>query len=322
MNAKTFSGIGLCALLAAACSADKVTSGARPVTGDSGSGGASGAGGNGGQGGGGGKSSGGTGDAGLAGADLKWKVLPASDPNSDAPPSGIAGVHVCVDEHPEIACADSDADGFFTLKHLPQTSDVVLELTKDGYIPQLVAIETSDIDMNAVQNPVQMTPTGADLSATLGFTVDGTNLGAIGFFVLGAVGSGFGPLPGSTATLTPDGAKGPFYYHADGQYDPALKKTESYGGAYLNVPEGNYKLTFTPPPGYDCAGISFPFAGWGFPVANEPAVTFPVKKGHLTGGVGNFCTPNGNPISTDGGSHTDASTGPVDGGPGGAKDGG
>jgi hypothetical protein len=268
--------IGVVCALAIGCSEDK-----QAATGSSPDGGA-----------GGGAGSGGKGSGGAPAANtskLHWQVTElAASPTT--PPPAIEGVDICVHEHAEIPCVKTDKDGFFDLAGLPRDTALNITFKKTGYVPTLKSIETSNTDMDATGNPpINMIAEGTP-PTDFGFTVDVTK-GILSFFVIGPAEAGFGPLPGSTATLSPKAGNGPIYFGEEpNSYDVNAKATYSFGGNFYNLDEGDYKVTFAAPPGNDCAGISFPFSGWGVPVSGEPAVTAKVLPGHVTWQVGNFCT--------------------------------
>jgi len=267
--------IGLFGALALGCSDDTVAATTSP---EGGSGGSAGTG---------GKGSGGAPAANTS--TLHWLVTePAASPTTPPPP--IEGVDICVHEHDEIPCVKTDKDGFFDLAGLPRDTALNITFKKTGFIPTLKSIETSNTDIDASGNPpINMIVEGAP-PTDLGFTVDPTK-GILSFFVIGPAEAGFGPLPGSTATLSPKAGNGPIYFgETPNSYDVNAKATYSFGGNFYNLDEGDYKVTFTAPPGNDCAGISFPFSGWGVPVANEPAIMAKVLPGYITWQVGNFCT--------------------------------
>jgi hypothetical protein len=287
--------MGLFGALALGCSDDTV---AVATSADGGSGGSAGAGGK------------GTGGAPAANTSrLHWQVTElASAPTT--PPPAIEGVDICVHEHDEIPCAKTDKDGFFDLAGLPRDTALDIIFKKTGYVPTLKSIETSNTDMDATGNPpINMVAEGTP-PTDFGFTVDVTK-GVLSFFVIGPAEAGFGPLPGSTATLSPNSGNGPIYFgEGPNTYDVNAKATYSFGGNFYNLDEGDYKVSFTAPPGNDCAGISFPFSGWGVPVANEAAVRAKVLAGHVTWQVGVFCT-----VALPGDAGTDAATpGAGDGG--------
>jgi hypothetical protein len=135
-----------------------------------------------------------------------------------------------------------------------------------------------------------LVPVNPDLEDVLGIQIDPAK-GRLGFIVVGGgAGEALGPIPGSSATLTPEAGDGPFYYDADGQMDLTATSALHWGGTFFNVPEGDYKVTFAAPID-SCAPISFPFASWGWPIAGETAVRAPVRAGFQTWGLAVYCPP-------------------------------
>jgi hypothetical protein len=230
---------------------------------------------------------------------VDWRVVKQGDPNAPSP--GLAGVKVCVDGHAEVSCVTTDAQGDFSLGFLPDGSEIVLVLEKDGYVPTLKPITTGYTDTTVAQ-PITMYR-AADLPTNLGFAVDAKGAGSIDFLVIvrpqdDAVLAG--PLPGAVAALSPAAGESAVYFGTPGVLDPTLKATLSSGGnfalgtassgRFFNVPPGDYTLTFTPPPKYRCSSFASP-ADWGFPVPDQPAVRVPVREGYNTANVGVYCVP-------------------------------
>lgn len=205
----------------------------------------------------------------------------------------VAGATVCVDDHPEVDCQQTDAEGIFTLTNLPADSDVVLTLTKRGYLPTVKLIHTQSVDASVPQALVVLRE--SDLPAGL----DGTK-GVIGFFVFDfPPGSGTPKnLPGVKVWLSPETEAKPIY-QVEGEYDSSLTATPEIpddansvglftGGKYLDVPPGEYELHFTPPDGYKCQSIGVNWSG--IPVPGEEAVRVIVRAGYYTADVGMNCT--------------------------------
>jgi len=234
------------------------------------------------------------------GVNLSWRVVAQSTPTAVYP--GIEGAKVCVDAQPEIGCATTDAHGNFTLKDLPKSTELVLTVEKDGYIPSLKPIETAD-RFTLVPQPVVMFK-AADLPTDLGFAIDTQGSGIVDFFVLVFQGDNQtnpNPLAGVHVALSPTTGKDPVYFREPGVFDPALKATDSFGGTaglgnltsghFFNVPPGEYTVTFTAPAGYTCASLTSPVPAWGFPVPGQSAVRVPVRAGYNTANIGMHCQP-------------------------------
>jgi len=84
---------------------------------------------------------------------LNWQSVALGEPNVAYP--GIQGAKVCVDAQPGVNCATTDARGHFLLKDVSPNAEVVLTIEKDGYIPSLKPIRTTDED-NVVSQPIVM----------------------------------------------------------------------------------------------------------------------------------------------------------------------
>ena len=61
---------------------------------------------------------------------LAWSVV--DSPDAAGSFHGIQGVTVCVDHHPEIDCAVTDASGAFELRDVPNHVELLLTLKKAG----------------------------------------------------------------------------------------------------------------------------------------------------------------------------------------------
>jgi hypothetical protein len=237
---------------------------------------------------------------------LKWQVVasptpgtgPAPDP--DAGSMGIPDVTVCVNGHAEIPCAMTGPDGTFSLPGLPQATDVVVTFKKDGYVPALKAVETARTDMQTT-NPIPMF-LSSDSQPDLGFPIDMQQKGAVFFFAIGPAppdsGAQFGPDQGATVTLSPTSGNGPLYGD-NNFFDASAMSIVGGAGEYYNVDPGDYVLTVDDP-NHNCAPISFPFGGWGYPLP-PASVKFPVLAGYMTVQVGFLCTPKARIVPVDGG---------------------
>jgi hypothetical protein len=205
----------------------------------------------------------------------------------------------------------TDADGRFALGGLPPDERLVLTMTKEGWIPLLKTIETTNTDVDG-GTPSFMTPLEAFEMLDYGVDIDWETHGAINFFAIGSNDGplGFGPFLGSKVSITPADGDGPIYLGEDGMPDLTAESTKTYGGAFLNLPEGDYELTFTPGSPAECAAISAPWSGWGWPTGGDGTVKTRVVAGHWTWAVGVLCTPlsgggDGGPAA-DGGSDAGA----------------
>jgi hypothetical protein len=253
---------------------------------------------------------------------LQWEIIeglgPASDGGMDAsadmdaatgdggefeaPP--IAGVTVCVNQMPSIACVTSASDGTFTLEGLPGGTNLALTLNKTGYIPTLIPIQTARTDMDGRSTPVSMNSSAAPPPA-VPVTLDWTESGQILAFAIGPSPTGamnnFPDDPGAVISLSPMSGSGPYYQSTGGSYDLDASAYDGFYAMYVNVAPGMYTLTYTDSRN-DCEAINFPYSGWGFPVTTPPhSIQVPVLAGYLTGAVGVLCTPNSTIVKVDGG---------------------
>jgi hypothetical protein len=293
----------LFALAGAACGSGTSASGAQPETAKSSEGG--------GGGGGGSAESGPSGDAsgGSGTVSLTWQVIsvhlagsgnPDAGQNAgDGGQTGVSDVTVCVHGHGEVPCVTTASDGTFVLPGLPPATDVAVTFNKDGYISVLKPIETARTDMQTT-NPIAMARS-SDPTPDVGFPIDRQQKGAIVFFAIAPPpdgGAGFTADLGATATLTPASGNGPLYVGENNFFDAGLMSITPGGiGEYFNVDPGDYTLTIHDSK-HDCAPISFPFGGWGYPSPPQ-SVKFPVLAGYATAGVGFFCTAKIAIVATD-----------------------
>jgi hypothetical protein len=199
------------------------------------------------------------------------------------PPVFLEGVEVCVHEHPDIPCAETDDAGRVELAGLPRDTPLDLTFHKDGYIPTLKTIETSFVDMDGTANPVMMPAVGT--LGTPGVELELETKGVLGFFAVGDS----GPVPGTKVSLSPASGDGPFFVGLDGVIDPDATATLAVGGVFFNLEPGEYTLT-TSAEGRKCAGMSFPFAAFGIPAGGESVIGH-VLPGYYTWQVGTLCTP-------------------------------
>lgn len=296
-------GLGVCALLAvAACSS---TSKDKSAAGSDG-GGTGGSNGKGGAG-----NAGGGADSGTRLFKLNWAFADATPVSAEAgapdaapvakPPLG--GVKVCVDQHKEIDCVTSAADGTFTLAGLPPLTNLVLTFDKTGYVRASKTIQTASTDMQGTP-PIDIFPTGTIDVPPDGVTLE-TGKGAVLFFTIGPVPGSSDPnafrgLAGASVAISPVAGKGPFYIAANStKIDKSLTKTGSGTGYFYNLDPGDYTLLFDDPV-VDCAPISIGLSGWGVPVPPN-GTKFTVLADYTADEIGVFCTQKSVIVGGDGG---------------------
>ena len=248
----------------------------------------------------------GGGDAGKKdGFVLEWSVTDGAGLfGGDGGPapmlSGLSGVKVCVDDMPNIACATTDAKGAFELDGVPGLTSLVLTLDRDDYVPASKSIQTADTDMNVNGSSILMYPTGS-LKPPDGVQ-QAPDTGSVDFFAIGPKDDdpkSFVVLSDVTVALSPAKGQGPYFSDGRGVYDPQATATVGGFGFYLNLPPGEYTLTFTDPK-HDCAPVSAPIGGFGVPVP-PTSVKFTVLAGYLTEEVGVYCLEQSVIIDPDAG---------------------
>jgi hypothetical protein len=221
---------------------------------------------------------------------LDWRVNWYDAATGDF--TNLKGATVCVDDHPEVECQLTDADGLFTLTGLPSDSDIVLTVEKNGYLPsvKLMHMPTTNAFVPLGIGLVRE----ADLPTTDG-ELDLKSNGVLDFFVFDSSTGASVPaaLPGVKVTLSPETEARPLYQASDGTYDASLRATPQAdgftGGLFLNVPPGDYKLSFTPPGGYTCHVIGY--GTWGVAVEGEQAIRLTVRAGYFSPALGMDCFP-------------------------------
>ena len=216
----------------------------------------------------------------------------------------LAGVQVCVYQNSSFPCVTTQADGTFTLPGLPVRTQLTLALTKSGYLSYLLPIATASTDTDERNNPVIMSPSGQTPAVPV--AVDGQNKGSISAFAVNIGGTNqnvFAMVPGVTqVTLSPASGNGPYFVNdMTNEYDYSATSFVGTQAVYFNVDPGTYTLTYANSTN-DCEPVSFPFAGFGWPLTTPAhSIKIVVAAGYVTGIVGFLCTPNAVIVSVDGG---------------------
>jgi hypothetical protein len=243
----------------------------------------------------------------------------AAGNNGDGGPPGVPGVQVCL--YPMDAaipspsastsndCVMSAADGTFFFPSVPVRTNLAVTLTKTGFLPVLLSIQTASAAMDARTNPVDMFPSNGQQDPIPGITIDWQNKGQIFLFVIGPAPDGglnFAGDPGVIVSMSPTSGNGPYYQDTNANFVPSATAFIENLAAYFNVAGGTYTLTFDDSATKtDCepiAGALAPAALWGFPVPTPPhTLQVLVAPGYVSGLVGALCTPVSVLVSTDGG---------------------
>lgn len=216
----------------------------------------------------------------------------------------LGGVEVCVVGHDEIDCDTTESNGTYTLKHVPEDSNLLISFDKEEFVRgvRMLVTKESDYDILAetVLGELQL---GIDQAELLGVDLSGVSGGGVQFFAARA-GDGVlqaGPFGPYTATLTTlegdpaqcDGKDGltpcePLYIGEDGNVDPDLTMASSMGvGGFGNVPPGEYLLRIDAPDMICDQALAE--SGW--KSDDREAVRVKVIDGWATMQVGLFCQP-------------------------------
>ncbi|HRH00177.1 MAG TPA: hypothetical protein PLR99_28225 [Polyangiaceae bacterium] len=168
------------------------------------------------------------------------------------------GFEVCVYEHPEVACALSKNGGMVELTGVPASSELLVSVTKAGYVPQLrfVVTETADLVMGTPRGP--FTPESmASETARVGVTFDAAKTTLV-VAAYEATDAGVTPALGATFTLAPASGSGPFYLDEGNHLNPDTKGLTSQAGAwFVNLDPGEGEVVVkTSDAGRVCAARS------------------------------------------------------------------
>lgn len=163
----------------------------------------------------------------------------------------IEGVLICVIVPLGGPCVMSAADGTFTATGIPETTEMLVELTAPLYQPALATVTTGTTDVT-FSYLMAKRATVSTLGTIIGQRIDATK---------GQIFVQAGDAAGVTVTLSPASGTGPFYSTATGIPSRTLTETTVSGAAvFANVDPGEYIVTFShatlmcPPTGFAWAG--------------------------------------------------------------------
>jgi hypothetical protein len=159
----------------------------------------------------------------------------------------IADAKICVLDHPDLACATTDANGDYTFA-LPDLhgQQLAVEVTATDHLGQIRLV---------TETPGAVWPSGwhvetdslamIEMNKMAGFTFPGEGTG---FLIVQADGATAGSLSGATISLSPASGKGPVYWDTNGP-NPTLTATMSSAPAasFGNLAPGRYQVTVTAP---------------------------------------------------------------------------
>lgn len=190
---------------------------------------------------------------------------------ANAASPGVEGVEVCVHENSDVPCVMTDAKGKFALDGVPTEVAYLLTFHKDGYGKVVRQQPPAVADVTIYEPDSRLAKVDiaeADLAAA-GVTPDDTK-GSIGFGA--AVNNDAGTespfafkvaglldlifLEGYTVSIDPKAGTGPVYRDADEEPDPSLTKSSEAGyGFFVDLPPGDYSLTFEHPDLKGCTPV-------------------------------------------------------------------
>lgn len=227
----------------------------------------------------------GTGDAGAATTAVLGAAFELS-----AARSPIPNLDVCVIDHPEIACAKSDANGNFNLKGLPPKTELMLSVKGGNFLPVLRTVITGDANKTVLIGGL-LHPTSTiaqQLLQALGATLTSTQGELIFDAALPPPTGSLETIPirGASASMTPMSGIGPVYMDPSGLPDPRLHATSFYGrGFYFNVDPGMVEVTLTSTRTCKARDV----VAW--PTNQPTTVRVPIRAGYLTYGAPVTCNP-------------------------------
>lgn len=179
----------------------------------------------------------------------------------------IGGAMVCIVEPAGGPCVTSVADGTFTATGIPENSEMLIELTKDAFMPALATVTSGTVDVD-----FSYLMASRRTVATLGSVIREPIMATKGHIFVQT-----GGADGVTVTLTPTSGAGPFYATAAGIPSRTLTETTTSGTAiFANVDPGEYLVAFSHAT-LTCAPTGFAWAG----TAAE-TTRVPVQADHIT----------------------------------------
>jgi hypothetical protein len=188
----------------------------------------------------------------------------------------IAGAAVCVYQHPELACATSDAQGAFTAR-IPANARTGILIDKSGYASVLIPVPTSTSDWSGSTIRLPTFTSTQTFYSAAGATYLDAGKGFLGVFItLGNTQTGYG---NTTVSLVPASGTGPYYAGTSGTYDSGLTATSAYGFARFAA-LAPATLEVAP----HCGAGTTEAVAWGWPDASGSTETIdvPIAAGYET----------------------------------------
>ncbi len=189
----------------------------------------------------------------------------------------LSSVQLCIYQHPELPCTETDSEGQFSL-NVPANSEVAVTLALAGYAGIVVPIVTSNQDQKGWEIGL---PTSASTQGFYGAAPGATYPDPARGFLAVFLNPGNNPqsgLTGAVVSIAPASGEGPIYA---GQTftvaDPTLQATSTSGVArFANVGLGVVEVTIGP----NTLSCNPNFGGWSAPDPN--AVRVPIVAGFET----------------------------------------
>ncbi len=258
-------------------------------------------------------------EAGAPGSPYDGGVYNGMDGGGTAVTGAVACAYALTDVAPTltvppaasaIGCATTGADGTFVIPNLPIRENLVVTMTKDGFLPDLLSIQTASSPMDVRQYPIFMFETASEVNPAPSITVDWQNKGQIVVFDVG-LGDGGASVMMSSADDASPGRSAPLPGHERRLRCRRRRKastrprgrSERAWASSSSVPSGIYTLTAADT-AHDCEPSLMPLAARGdFPLVS-PTHSLQVSSrsdGYVAGLAGFICTPNAVIVSVDGG---------------------
>jgi hypothetical protein len=184
----------------------------------------------------------------------------------------ISGAQICILEHPEVGCVQSDSEGSYTLAlpTLSSTLDLAVNATAAGHLGFVGLLEEPPASDGGV-NWFSTISLRTDAAAALFFADAGLAYPAAGkaFLYVSIVDDTGAALVGETATLNPASGTGPIYLNDAGTPDPSLTALTSDGALLFgDLTPGRVQVTLA---GTPCAPIDLGVGAWAAQAAQTVA---------------------------------------------------
>jgi hypothetical protein len=186
----------------------------------------------------------------------------------------LPGIEVCVHGHPDLPCAESDADGRIAMR-LPASSEILLRCEGAGYGPAYMTwtIGTEDIDAGRFN----LIPTASqDALVLLSGARSWWETGAVGVNVYDELVRRDTRVAGATFTIDPV-LGGPTYLSELRRPDPSLTASTVGGpGIFYDIPDGTEVVVTIHHPTRACR------AGLGWATGSETSLRTQVFAGGIS----------------------------------------